>query len=124
VDINRDWETVTEKISKFQLKILWLYEACSKLLGQRKQAKLQWLQNPSQINGDNQNNIKLETSRHFMNKKREYLKDKVHELAMSSKMKNIRDLYKGINDGKRSYHRRSNLVKDGNGDLFAGSPKF
>jgi hypothetical protein len=46
---------------------------------------LQWLQDPSEINGDNLNNIKRETSRHFRNKKREYKKDKIDELAMNSK---------------------------------------
>jgi hypothetical protein len=33
-------------------------EGCSKLLDQRKQAKLQWLQDLSEINGDNLNNVK------------------------------------------------------------------
>jgi predicted NACHT family NTPase len=51
-----------------------------------------------------------ETSWHFRNKKREYLKDKIDELAMNSKNKNIRDLYKGINDFKRGYQPSSNLV--------------
>jgi hypothetical protein len=49
------------------------HERCSKLLDQRKQAKLQWFQDPSEINGDNLNNIRRENSRHFRNKKREYL---------------------------------------------------
>jgi hypothetical protein len=31
----------------------WLDNECSKLIHQQKQAKLQWLQNSSQINGDN-----------------------------------------------------------------------
>jgi hypothetical protein len=31
-------------------------------------------------------------------KQREYLGDKINELAMISKNKNIRDLYRGIND--------------------------
>jgi hypothetical protein len=35
----------------------WFNEGCSKLLDQRKQAKLQWLRNPSKINGDNLNRI-------------------------------------------------------------------
>jgi len=35
----------------------------SQLSEQRKQAKLQWLQNPSQINGDNPNNTRCEPSR-------------------------------------------------------------
>jgi hypothetical protein len=34
-----------------------------------------------------------EASRHFRNKKREYLKDKINELATSSKNKYIRELY-------------------------------
>jgi hypothetical protein len=47
----------------------WFDEGCSKLLDQRQQAKLQWLQDPSEIIGDNLNNIRRETSRHFRNKK-------------------------------------------------------
>jgi hypothetical protein len=59
----------------------WFDKGCSELLDQRKQAKLQWLQDRKEINGDNLNNIRHETSRHFRNKKREYLKDKINELA-------------------------------------------
>jgi hypothetical protein len=55
------------------------------------QAKLQWLQDPSEINGDNLNNVRHEASRYFRNKKREYLKDEINELATNSKNKNIRD---------------------------------
>ncbi|PNF27183.1 hypothetical protein B7P43_G07852 [Cryptotermes secundus] len=54
-------------------------------------------------------------------KKREYLKDKIDELAMNSKNKNIRDLYRGINDFKRGYQPSSNLVKDESGDLLGDS---
>jgi hypothetical protein len=53
----------------------WFDEECSKLLDQRKQAKLQWLQNPN-------------------------------------------DLRRGINEFKRCYQPRSNLVKNENGDLL------
>jgi hypothetical protein len=53
--------------------------------------------------------------------KREYLKGKINELATNSKNKNIRDLYRGINEFKRGYQPRSNLVKDENGDLLAES---
>jgi hypothetical protein len=82
---------------------------------------LQWLQDPSEINGGNLNNIRSETSRHFRNKKKEYRKHKIDELAMNSKNKNIRDLYRGINDFKRGYQPSSNLVKVENGDLLADS---
>jgi hypothetical protein len=43
------------------------------------------LQDPSEINGDNLNNVRLEASRHFRNKKKEYLKDKINELAVNNK---------------------------------------
>jgi hypothetical protein len=92
------------------------FDGFSKLLDKRKQAKLQCLQDPSEINGDNLNNVRLEASRYFRNKKREYLKDKINELAT-----NIRDLYRGINGFKRGYQPRNNLVKDENGNLLADS---
>jgi alpha/beta superfamily hydrolase len=56
------------------------------------------LQDPSEINGDNLNNVRCEASRHFWNKKREYLKDRINELATSYKNKNIRNLYGCINE--------------------------
>jgi hypothetical protein len=48
---------------------------CSELLDQRKQDKLQWLQDPSEINGDNLNNVRREASRYFRNSKRQYMKE-------------------------------------------------
>jgi hypothetical protein len=39
------------------------------------------------------NSVRLEASRHFRNRKMEYLKDKINELATHSKNKNIKDLY-------------------------------
>jgi hypothetical protein len=36
----------------------WFEEGCSELLHQKKDAKLQWLQDPSEINGDNLNNVR------------------------------------------------------------------
>jgi hypothetical protein len=69
-----------------------------RIIRTRKQAKLQWLQDPSEINGDNLNNIRREASRHFRNKKKgEYLKDKINELPVNSNNNNIKDLYRRIN---------------------------
>jgi hypothetical protein len=96
-------------------------ERCSELFHKRKQAKLQWLQDPRQINGDNLNNIRHEASRHFRNNKSECLKGKINEVATNSNYKNIRELCRGINYCKRGYQPRSNFVKDANVDLLAGS---
>jgi hypothetical protein len=64
-----------------------------------------------EINGDNLNSIRHEASKHFRNKNREYLKDKINELATSSKNKNIRGLHRDINKFKGGYHYRNNLIK-------------
>jgi hypothetical protein len=46
---------------------------------------------------------------------------KINELATNSKNKNMRDLYRGINEFKRGYQPRNNLMKDENGDMLADS---
>jgi hypothetical protein len=122
VEISSAWETIRENIKISAIESLgyfelkkhkpWFDEECSQLLDQRKQAKLQWLQDPSEINADNLNNVRREASRHFRNKKREYLKDKINELVTNNRNKNIRDLYRGTNGFKRDYQQRNNLVKD------------
>jgi hypothetical protein len=69
-------------------------------------------------------NVRWEASRYFRNKNRVYLKDKVNELESNSKTKNIRDMYRGINDFKKGYQSRTNLVKDERGDLLANPHKI
>jgi hypothetical protein len=90
----------------------WFDKGCSKLLDRRKQAKQHRFKDPSTTNCDNLNNIRHEVNRHFWDKKREYLKDKIKELAMNSKNKNVRNLYRGTHKFKSSYQPRSNIVKD------------
>jgi hypothetical protein len=102
LDINSAWESIRENIKTsakenleyYRLKFhkRWFDDESSKLIDQRKQAKLQWLQNPSQTNGDNLQNLRRETSRIFRKKNRGYLKDKINELETNNKNKNIRDV--------------------------------
>ena len=82
---------------------------------------MQWVQVPSQSNVDNQNNVRHEISRYFREKKKAYLRARIEELETHSKNKNIRDLYQGINDFKKRYQPRCNVVKDEKDDLVAGS---
>ena len=72
---------------------------------------MQWVQDPSQRNVDNLNNVRRETSRHFRNKKKAYRKAKFEELKTNSKIKNIKDLYGSINDFNKSYQPSTNVVK-------------
>jgi hypothetical protein len=49
----------------------------------------------------------------------EYLRGKINELENNNKNKNIRDLYRGINEFKKGYRPRINIIKDENGNLLA-----
>jgi hypothetical protein len=77
-DINRVWDAIRgniktsakENICQCEAKHQRFDEECSKLVHRRKQAKLQWLQDPSVANEDNFSNVRKEVSRHFRNKKR------------------------------------------------------
>jgi hypothetical protein len=80
--INKAWETIRENIrisAKESIRLCesqsyksWFDEECLKFVDLRKQAKLQWLQDPSVLNEDNLHNVRREASRRFRNKKREY----------------------------------------------------
>jgi hypothetical protein len=78
---------------------------------------MKWLQHPNQSSVHNLNNVRREASWHVRNKKKEYLKAKIEELETNSNIENISDLYMGINNLKNGYQRRTNKVKDENGDL-------
>jgi hypothetical protein len=109
--MNRAWENIRENIKTSAKESLghyelqqhkpWFDDECSKLIDRRKQAKLQWLQNPSLVNGDNMDNVRREASRTLRAKKREYLKNKINRLETNSNNKNLRDLYRGINEFKK-----------------------
>jgi hypothetical protein len=72
---------------------------------------------PSQSNVQNLNKVRRDASRHLRNTKNAYMKAKIEELETNSKLKNVRDLYRGINDFKKGYQPRTNIVKDEQGDL-------
>ena len=94
-DINRAWESIKENIKASATESLgmhemkqhkpWFDEECLGILDQRKQAKIQWIQDPSQSNVDNLNSVRQNASRHFRNKKKAYLRAKIEELETNSK---------------------------------------
>jgi hypothetical protein len=55
---------------------------------------------------------------HLGTRKRNICKAKLMSLRLIIK-KNIRDLYRGINEFKKGYQPRINTVKDENGNLLA-----
>jgi hypothetical protein len=82
----------------------------------RKQAKLQWLKDPNEVNAAN---VGREASIYFKNNKREYPKDRINGLATNSKNKNVRDLYKRIHQFKIGYQPRNNIMENEYVDLLA-----
>ena len=97
----------------------WFDEECLGFLDQRNQAKIQWIQDPSQSNVDILNIVRREVSRHFRNKKKAYMRAKIEELETNSNIQNIRDLYRGIIDFKKGYQPRCSIGKNEKGDLVA-----
>ena len=95
-DVDRTWENVKENIKtsakeslglhELKQNKLWFDEECLGFLDQRKRAKMQWIQDPSQSKVDNLNSVRREVSRHFKNKKKAYLKAKIEELETNSKI--------------------------------------
>ena len=58
-------------------------QECLVFLDQRKCAKMQWAQDPSQSNVDNLNNVRCDVSRHFRNKKKAFLRAKLRNLKLT-----------------------------------------
>jgi hypothetical protein len=82
LDINSAWESIRENIKTSVTENQGYHRLkhnkpwhglmmSAEIRDQQKKVKLQWLQNPSQINGDNLQNLRHETCRTFRNKKRE-----------------------------------------------------
>jgi len=130
-DVNRTWENTKENnqtsakeslgLHEFQQNKLWFDDECLGFLDQRKRAKMQLIQDPSQSKVDNLNNVRREVSRHFRNKKKAYLRTKIEELETNSKIQNIMDFYRSISDFKKGYQTRCNVVTDEKGDLVSDS---
>jgi tRNA A37 threonylcarbamoyladenosine dehydratase len=70
---------------------------------------MQCLQEPNQRNVNNLNRVRHEASRHFRNKKKEYLKTKIDEIETNRKIENVSDF-------KNGYQPRTTIVKDEKSD--------
>jgi hypothetical protein len=132
-DVNRTWDNIRENINISAQDSLgycepkhrkpWFDEGCSKLVDQRKQAELQWLQDPGEANEGNLRDISREASR-FQEQDKGISETQNYEFESNSKNKNIRDLYRGINEFKKGYQPRTSLVKHERGDLVADPHKI
>ena len=78
-DMSRAWENIRETIKTSAKESLGLhklkqnkpwFDECLVFLDQRKEAKMHLVQDPSQSNVDNLNNVRREASIHFRQKRR------------------------------------------------------
>jgi len=72
-------------LDEFKQNKPWFDEECLGFLDQRKRAKIQWIQDPSQSIVDNMNKVRREVSRHFRKKKKAYLRANL-KLTIRSKI--------------------------------------
>jgi hypothetical protein len=96
-DIHRAWENIKESNQTSDRESLGLHESkqhkpwydaeCLGILDRRKQAKMHWMQDPSQSNVENLNKVRGDASRHLRNKKTAHMKAKIEELETNSKIK-------------------------------------
>ena len=129
-DVIMAWKNIKENVKTSAEESLGLYELKQRkprldaeglgFLDQRKQTRMQCLQDPNQSNVDNLNNVRPKGSRHFRNKKKEYMKAKVDELETNSKIKNMRC----SNNFKKGYQPGNNIVNDEKGDLVTYSHRI
>jgi hypothetical protein len=93
-DTNMAWENIQEysktsakeSLGLHELKEHkpWFDEECLGSLDQRKQAKMQCVQDTSQSNVDNLNSVRREVSRNFANIPQDYLQAKIDEIGTIS----------------------------------------
>ena len=96
-DRNRVWENIKKNIKILGKESLGLYvlkqhkpwfdEEHVRCLNQRKQTKIQWLQNPNQSRVDNITNVRREVLRHFRNKEKKIWKLKLMNLKLTVRSK-------------------------------------
>jgi len=78
---------------------------------------MQWLLDPNQSSVDNLHNARRETSEHYRNKKKEYLKANIDETDQQ-----IQRFVQGYPyEFKKGCNPRTNIVKDEKADLVADS---
>ena len=77
------------------------------------------LQNPNDQTAEYFINVRRDPCRMFWKKKRDYMMAKVNKLEENSKSKNIREMYKGINEFKKGYQPRAYVIKKHDGTIVA-----
>ncbi|PSN38555.1 hypothetical protein C0J52_14819 [Blattella germanica] len=128
-NINREWESIRDTIKlsasesvgllKKRQSRKWFDDECADMVNKRKLAKMNWMREPNEQNSEQLCSIRRETTRFLKNKKREYLKEKINDLEINAKNRNIRELYQGIRIERKGFQARTNIIKDENGDMLA-----
>ncbi|PSN35187.1 hypothetical protein C0J52_22574 [Blattella germanica] len=125
----REWESIRDTIKlsasesigilKKRQSRKWFDDECVDMVHKRKLAKMNWMREPNEQNSEQLCSIRRETTRFLKNKKREYLKEKINDLEINAKNRNIRELYQGIRIERKGFQARTNIIKNENGNMLA-----
>ncbi|PSN38275.1 hypothetical protein C0J52_16898 [Blattella germanica] len=96
----------------------WFDEERVDMVHKRKLAKMNWMRVPNEQNSEQLFSIRRETTRFLKIKKREYLKEKINDLEINAKNRNIRELYQGIRIESKGFQDRTNIIKIENGNML------
>ncbi|PSN38709.1 hypothetical protein C0J52_19477 [Blattella germanica] len=97
----------------------WFDDECVDMVHKRKLAKMNWMREPNEQYSEQLCSIRRETTRFLKNKKREYLKEKINDLEINARNRNIRELYLGIRIERKGFQARTNIITNENGDMLA-----
>ncbi|PSN39681.1 hypothetical protein C0J52_14417 [Blattella germanica] len=92
---NWEWETIRDTIKLSASESVGLLK--------KRQTKMNWMRERNEQNSEQLCSIRRETTRFLKNKKREYLKEKINDLEINAKNRNIRELYQGIRIERKGF---------------------
>ena len=125
--VDKHWENVRDAIVKSAEATVgfckrnknkpWFDEECVKIVKVRNEARITWLAQNTKETRDQFLKIRQEAHNMFKIKKRQYLKRKIEEIDENCKSSNVRGTYMGINNFRKGFQARTEMVKDENDNL-------
>jgi len=129
--VDKQWENVRDAIVKSAEVTVgfckrhknkpWFDEECVKIVKVRNEARIAWLTQNMAETRNKFLNIRQAAHNLFKNKKRQYLKRKIEEIEENCQSGNVRGMYMGINNFRKGFQARTEMVKDENDNLITDS---
>jgi len=132
--IDSKWKAIKEtlkvvtdtKIGKQkEMKKPWSNTACEEVLNRRKEARLQWINDPSSREKESiYKECQKEVNNIFRFKKRKFTKDLLWEAESNHKANKTRELYQKIKSIRGGYKKHERFLKNEGGSLISEQDKI